>query len=413
MSVMTVKAAQTIIAKGAAAMFKDKAQFLNTIDIEPSSSFGNVNGYQPGDTISINKPARFTMGTTADVTSTVQSILEDKVALTVARQRNVPIALTSAAIATDLDLKQWMKRVLDPAITTLVNGIEAEILADASKAVANTVGTPGSSLFDQSMMLQGRERLMKMLPPTNEFHALLDSTAMRLAGVARNGQFNDQSELSKLYKTGVVGRSDGFIFHENNLLPTHTNGNSVTGVQVNATISTQGATQIVLKGLTNTTGTVTAGQVFTVAGVFAVHPVTKVAYSHLQQFVILGNVTASGAGVATVDIGVVANTNGLHTTGSRQNISAFPAENAVVTFVGNASQSFTKSFGYHKSAFRFCSLPLIKPTGLHMAEQRTEDNITIRIIQDYQSLTDQMLMRVDVLYGFVAVRPEWSVALVR
>jgi len=79
-SVLTVKQAQTIISKTAAAMFKDKCQFLNTIDMEPDSTFKGANGYMAGDTINIAKPARFSMNTTADITSAIQDIEEDKVA---------------------------------------------------------------------------------------------------------------------------------------------------------------------------------------------------------------------------------------------------------------------------------------------------------------------------------------------
>lgn len=405
-TVLTVKQAATIISKTAAALLKDKAQFLNTIDIEDSEVLKGANEYKAGDTVTISKPARFTMNTSADITSSIQDIVEEKQTLAITRQRNVPIAMTSAEIATDLDLKQWMKRVLDPAVTSLVNGIEAEILLDAKNAVFNSVGTPGSSLFDTDMSLSVREVINKGLAPMDDNRfMLLESGAMRKAVSARKGLFQSGSEIASQYKNGYMGQADGFTYLENNLLPTHTNGNDVTGNTVRVTVSTQGSTTIQIQGLTTTTGTVTKGTVFTVAGVYAVHPVTKVAYDYLQPFVVQADATADGSGYADLSVLPAMYTSA---AGGRQNISAFPASSAALTFQGAASTGYSNSLAYHKSAFRFVSVPLVVPNGVHMAAQERQDGISIRVIQDYAPLTDKMIMRLDVLYGFTAVRPEWA-----
>lgn len=413
-SVLTVKQAQTIIAKTAAAMFKDKCQFLNTIDVEPDATFKGANGYMAGDTITINKPARFTMNSTADITSAIQDIVEEKTTLSLSNQRNVPIAMTSAEIATDLALKDWMGRVLDPAITTLANGIEAECLTAAKNAVGNSVGTPGSGLFDTDMMLGARELLGKNLAPMDDKRfALLDSSAMRKAVNARKGLFQDSDEVAKQYKSGAMGRSEGFVYLENNLLPTHINGNDVTGVTVRTTVSTQGSTTLAVQGLTTTTGTVKKGSVITVANVFAVHPVTKTQYSYLQQFVVTADATADGSGNADLQVYPPMYTSA---AGGRQNISAFPnSSGGTIVFVGSdstaAAGGYSNSLAYQKSAFRLVSAPLVLPDGVHMASQERQDGVSIRVIQDYIPLTDKMVMRVDVLYGFAAVRPEWATRL--
>lgn len=407
-SVLTVKQAQTIIAKGAAKMFKDKCQFLNTIDVEPDATFKGANGYMAGDTITINKPARFTMNSTADITSAIQDIVEEKTTLTLSNQRNVPIAMTSAEIATDLALKDWMNRVLDPAITTLANGIEAECLVAAKNAVGNSVGTAGSSLFDTDMMLSAGELLDKNLAPLDDKRfALLDSSAARKAVNARKGLFQSSEAIAQQYKAGAMGMADGFTYLKNNLLPRHTNGNDVTGVSVRTTVSSQGSTTISVQGITSTTGTITKGSVITIANVYAVHPVTKQQYDYLQQFVVTADVTADGSGYADLSVYPA-----MYTTGGRQNISAFPnSSGGTVTFVGSASTGYGNSLAYQKSAFRLVSAPLVLPDGVHMASQERQDGISIRVIQDYIPLTDKMVMRVDVLYGFAAVRPEWATRL--
>lgn len=404
-TIQTVKQAQSVIAKSAAAMFKNKMQFLRTIDIEPDSTFGEVNGYKTGDTVSINKPARFTMNNTADITSAIQDVVEERVPLVLNRQRNVPIALTSAEIATDLGMKQWMKRILEPAVTTLVNGIEAECLADAKNATWNAVGTPGNTVFDTDLSLSAREKIVSMASPIDDnFHFLLNPSAMRSAVNSRKGLFNKSDEISKQYKRGYMGESDGFKYHESNLIATHTNGTDVTGIQVNATLSTEGVSQIVFKGVDNPSGTFTKGQSFTIDGVYAVNPVTYEKLDYLQQFVVTEDVAGAASTTRTVNFAPA-----IYTTGSLKNVDSFPQEDANIVFQGAASTAYAQNLAYHKSAFRFVSAPLVLPNGAHMASQKREDGISIRVIQDHDVLTDKMIMRLDVLYGFVAVRPEWAV----
>lgn len=401
-TINTVKSATTIISKIAAGMLADRFQFLKTIDKEDESSFNQVNGYNPGDTINISKPARFTMGTTADVTSTIQDVIEQKVPLALNNTRNIAINLTSAEIATDLSLKSWANRILKPAMSRLGQGIESECLALASAATYNSVGTGGTTVFDTDTMLQAREKLMVNLVPETEMYALLNSRATRSASNARKGLFNNQAELAKTYKSGTIGAADGFTYLENNLLPLQTNGNDIT-FTVNTTVSTQGATSLAVTGLTTTTGTVTAGEIFTIANVYMVHPITKVVTDVLQQFVSTTTVTADGGGLATLVVSPA-----MYTTGSQQNIDSFPQSTATITPVGGVSTSYTQNLAYVPSAFRFVSVPLVLPDGTDMASQSTVNGVTVRVIRDYIPLTDKMLMRFDVLYGFAAVRPEWS-----
>ncbi len=406
-TINTVKSAATIIAKTAAAMLEDKMQFIKTIDKEPAESFSQVNGYNPGDTINISKPARFTMGTTADITSTIQDVVEAKVPLALTSQRNVPIALTSAAIATDLSLKSWMGRILDPAMTTLGNGIEAECLTLAKNSVANCVGTQGSTVFDVNTMMGARALMMKNLCPNdNKNYALLNSDAIQSAINANKGLFQQSNEIGKQYLDGEMGRGQGFTYLENNLLPNHTNGNDIV-FEVRTTVSTEGQATLVVEALTANTGTVKKGTSFTIASVNAVHPVTKVDLGYLQNFVVTADATADASGYATLSVSPAFYTSAGPT--GLQNITAFPVDGAAITILnGGVSTTRAQNLAYNKKAFRFVSVPLVKPDGTDIAAQETVGGITVRVIRDYSVLTDKLIMRLDVLYGFVAVREEWA-----
>lgn len=401
--ISTVKARTGIIAKMAAGFLSDHVQFVKAIDKADTSDFDGMNGYKSGDTVKINIPTQFTLGTGADITSTIQDIEERTINLTVNNQYNVPFALTSAEIATDLGLKSWAKRVLEPAMITLSNNIESACLEQAADATYNAVGTPGSTIFDTDTILSAGQKIDENgCKDYSNRMVLLNPAANRSAVNARKGLFQQSDEIAKQYKQGAMGMADGFTFLRNNLVNTHTNGNDVV-FEVRTTVSVEGQSTLVVEGLTTTTGTVTKGTVFTVDTVYAVHPVTKETLPHLQQFVVTADATADSSGYATLSISPA-----MYTTGSKQNISAFPADGDAITPVGSASTGYAQNLAFHKSAFRFVSLPLVKPDCVDMVAQETVDGITVRVLRDYNVLTDQLIMRCDVLWGMAAVRPEWA-----
>lgn len=407
-TINTLKNAPGVIAAMAAKMLADKVQFCKVIDKADESDFNGKNGYNAGDTIYINKNARFVSGTSADISSAIQDVNEEKVALVLNERRVTGISLTSAEIATDMALKNWANRILDPAVSEMAQKIEASFLEQAVDATYNSVGTPGSTVFDMDTMLAANQKIAEFAcPDLDNRYTLLNPAAQRSAVNANKGLFNNTTEVGKQYIKGSMGQGMGFEFLSNNLLPIHTNGNDVTGVQINATISTQGTTSLVLKGLTANTGTVTKGSVFTIASVNAVHPITKADLGYLQQFVVTNiPAAATAGGLVTVTVSPAINT----TTGL-QSVTAFPQENAVVTFVGIADEARVQNLAFHKSAFRMASVPLIMPDGVDMAAQKTVEGITVRVIRDYEVLTDRLIMRLDFLGGIAAIRPEWSVRI--
>jgi len=399
----TLKNAPGQIAKLAAAMLEDKVQFCKSIDKEPESSFSMKSNYDTGDTIQISKPARFIPSSTADITSSIQDITEEKVALALNLRQVVPIALTSAEIATDMELKSWTSRVLDPAVSAIAQYIENSFLQTASQSTYNLVGTAGSTVFDTDTMLSANQKITEMgCPDFDNRFALMSPAANRSAVNARKGLFQSSSEVADQYKSGYMGTADGLNYISNNMLYRHANGTATGSITVTTT-STTGATTLALTG----TGAqvLKKGTVFTIAAVNAVHPITKADLGYLQQFVVTADNTASSGSYTGVAISPTIYGSG---STSLQNVSALPQSGAVVTLVGNASTTYTQNIAYHKSAFRMASVPLFLPEGTHEAGQATSGGFTIRVIKDYTILTDRLIMRLDFLGGIAPVRPEWA-----
>jgi hypothetical protein len=397
-----IKDAPGIIAKAAAQTLKDNLVFTSNISKADASDFEGKNGYKAGDTIYTSKPARFDPQETFDITSSMQDITEEKVALSLDTISTVGMNIDSFEFATEVELKDTIKRAVIPAAEAIAMDVERRFLEKATDATYNLVGTAGSNTFTVADVLAGRTKLNMNLAPRAERSFLLNSQSGALAVDARKGLFQDSSQVGKQYIEGMVGRADGFMWYENELVNVHTNGNDVA-FEVRTTVSTQGQATLVVEGLTTTTGTVKKGTVFTVAGVYSVHPITKQTYSTLQQFVVTADATADGSGYATLSISPA-----MYTTGTLQNIASFPQDGNAITPSGSASTSYAQNLQFHKNAFKMVSVPLIMPTKAEVAAQETVDGITVAVIRDFDVKTRTMITRLDFLGGLSAVRPEWA-----
>lgn len=407
-TIQTIKANTKKLAKMAAADLADNIHFFKTAQKLESDAFKpDAGGHSPGDTVSVRIPAKFTVGTSSfDLTSALQDVKETSVNATLDVIGTVGFDLDSQQLAHDVDIGKIYDRFIRGAVMDMAASIENQMITKATQATYNLVGTAGSTIVDPDTVMAGRERLGKYLAPQkgDDRAFLMDSTAMRSAINANKSLFTFSK---KEYGQGYIGDALGFSWLENELLYQHTNGADVSGVAVEASVLTPatGATTLGVDGLTDTTGTVKKGTVFTIAGVYAVHPQTKVAYPFLQQFVVTADAAGNSSTQATLSISP---TIYGPTSGSLQNVSALPADEAAITFVGSASTTYTQSLMFHKKAFRVASVPLVLPVNAEFAEQASEEGMNIAIVRDFDILTRKMITRLDFLGLVVPVRPEWA-----
>lgn len=391
-----------ILARAAAETLRDNLVFGKTISKADASEFDGKNGYKAGQTIKINKPPRFIPQDTFDITSSKRDIVEETADLTLDIQKTVGMEIDSLELAYEVDIKRVIERFVKPAAESIAQHVEQVMIERATDATYNSTGTAGSNSFTVADVLAGRTKLNQSLAPNGNRHFLLNSQSGAAAVDARKGLFQDSTQVSKQYLEGMVGRADGFDWYENELINVHTNGTDVTGALINGTIS-EGASSLTIDGL-SASATVTKGTVFTIANVNKVHPITKVDLGVLQQFVVTADATANGSGEATISISpaVRAGSAGL------QNVTALPADNAALTFVGAASTAYAQNLQYHRDAFKMVSVPLIMPKNAELAAQETVDGFTVAIVRDFDVNTRTMITRLDFLGGISAVRPEWA-----
>jgi hypothetical protein len=89
-------------------------------------------------------------------------------------------------------------------------------------------------------------------------------------------------------------------------------------------------------------------------------------------------------------------------------VDVLPATGGTVTFVGSASTQYAQNLVYHKDAITFATADLLLPQGVDMASRAVHNGISLRIVRQYDINNDRMPCRIDVLYGYSAIRPQMA-----
>lgn len=368
--------------------------FIGNINRQYDSSFAK-SGAKIGDSLKIRLPNQYTVRT--GKTLSAQDTTETSTTLQVATQKGVDVNFSSAELTLSLD--DFSKRILEPAMARLAAEMEADALS-MYKDVYQQVGTAGSVPNAILTYLQAGQKLTESLTPrdNNRTLHLLPSSMVTIVD-ALKGLFQDSKAITEQYREGLMGRSAGFDWYENTLMPTHTNGNKVSGVTVNG--ASQTGSSLNIGGVANA-DTFKQGTVFTIANVFAVHPETKATLPSLQQFTVTADATM------TTTTGTIAISPAITPTGAYQTVNASPASGAALTIVGSASTGYGQNLAFHKDAFAFATADLIMPQGVDFARREVYDGLSMRIVRDYDINNDNLPCRIDVLYGYKTIRPQMA-----
>lgn len=380
----------------------EKATFLGTINRQFDDSFGRSDG-KVGDTLRIRLPSQYTRRTGSRVMD-VQDMEEQKTSLVVATQDGVDMRVNSRQMA--LDLQDFSKLHLEPAMAALISGVESDVLQGCIKSTFNTAGTAGSPPTDLVATGAARAKLNQFLAPKDgNRNVQMDSVTMGGLVNGLKGLFQDSQQIKEQYREGMIGRTAMADFYENERVWTMTNGSDVTGTTdaSNAAV-TDGGTNITYD--TTASISVNVGQVFTVAGVYACHPETKAPYSFLQQFVITALPGSRQMTVSPTIYLTGAKKNVCSSTGA--NLATTDFNNQTLTFIGSASTNYVQNIMYHQDAFTFATAALPIMADAAKCVIKTYDGISLRVWQQSDIRNDELLTRIDILYGYAAIRPQWA-----
>ncbi len=379
-----------IITREALRVLHQKLRFVGSINRQYDKSFAKA-GAKIGDTLSVRMPNRYLVTDGAALGS--QDTVEKKIPLTVNRQKHVPLKFTAVDLTLHID--DFSKRYIEPAMAVLAAAIEADALTMRSKVWQQVNGMGAAATFRR--LMEGRALLEQSLTPDGNRTALLNNLDNVDLVDALKGLFNAQGTISKQNREGMMGHTAGFDFFETTHLNRQARGAGASYLSNGATQS--GAAISVDTG----TGAINAGEIVTFNGVFAVHPETKAITNQLQQFVVTANY-AGGTGVLAISPAIVV-------TGAEQNVSNAIADNSAMSIAGTASTSYGQSLVYHEDAFTLATADLVLPKGVDFGARENFDGISLRVIRDYDINSDSLPCRVDVLYGYEALRPELAARL--
>jgi hypothetical protein len=388
-----------MITREALRLFRNSNAFLKSINTEYDDSFAR-SGAKIGNTLRIRLPNDYTVRT--GPTAVPQDTVENNITLTVSNQKGVDVSFSSVDRALSLD--DYSKRILAPAVNVLAGAVASDVMTVAdgvpnyvSKTSSGSVVTP-----DASTWLLAGANLDFNNAPRDRRNIVMDVLTQARTVSSLTGLFNPQTTISDQYRSGEMTTNTlGFnswvgdqtaLLHTTaayGTLPT-VNGANQTGTSI--TVST-------------TTAPINKGDIITFAGVNAVNRITKVSTGTLRQFVVTSNVTT---GSTSIPIYPALTPPSSGNPVPYQTVDSSPANGATISVVSQASEQYRKNLAFHPDAFTLATADLELPRGVHEAARETLDGISMRMVTGYNITTDQFVTRLDILYGYGLIRPEWA-----
>jgi hypothetical protein len=384
-----------------------KLNFVGNINRQYDDSYAN-SGAKIGTALKIRLPNEYTVRT--GKTINVQDTSEQSTTLTVATQKGVDMSFSSAELTMELD--DFSDRVIKPAASVLAAAIEADALA-MYKQVPVEVSDVGAAIA-LTDVLEVAKKLTDRLAPQDDRTLLLTTRNNADLVSAASTLHNDRTKVGDQYRKGLIG-NDFFGFdrvYQNTLLPLHTTGtDDGTGDYLTDIAAGENDGSAGLLNVDTGAGSFAVGDIVEIADLYRVHPETKVSTGELMQFVVTAAATpGAGGGDLSIYPYIV-------TSGARQNCTGLADGKAIHKRESDSSTAIAASadyyvgLGFHKDAFAFATADLVMPKGVDFAAREVMDGISLRIVRNYDINNDNFPCRIDVLYGYKAIRPELACRL--
>lgn len=361
-----------------------------------------------GDTINIRRPWKGTIQTGAAFNPS--DYTETSIPLVVNAQKHVDLVFTSSDMT--LKLQEFSARVLRPAAIKLGQQIDIDGYVNAKNTVGNLTGTAGTAPNTFAFLTDIGKKLDDFSAPRDggRYYAMDQASNASQIG-ALTGFFQAQNAIAAQYKDGVFidgTNTVGLKIAMSQNIARHTVG------ALGGTPLTNGANQSLTSGWANTYSLITdgwtaaaaqrlnAGDVFTIANVNSVNPVTLQSTGQLMQFCVVSAASSDASGNLTVVISPAP-----ISAGPFQNITAAPADNAALTVNGTAATGYARNLAWHKDAFQLACVPLVDVSKFGAwGKTQTYNGFSMRIARQYAISSDSVGNRADTLYGWATPYPE-------
>jgi hypothetical protein len=383
-----------MITNEAVRLFSQTNAFLRTVNKQYDDQFAR-DGAKIGNTLRVRLPNDYVVNTGPAITP--QGTNEQNTTLTVANQKNVPVSFGTAERTMSLD--DYSERILAPAVNRLAASVASDLMSVANTASNIAFKTSGGNLVspDATTWLAAGAALDQALSPRMDRKIIMDPLTQARTVGSLTGLFNPQRKISEQYESGMITTDTlGFDWMMDQTTKVHTVGTFTAGT-VNG--GSQTGNTLVVNAIT---GTLKQGDIITIAGVNAINRLTGDDYGTLQQFVVTADVASSATSIPIYPAIVPA-------PAAFNTVTASPANSAAISLVMTAGSKYRQNLAYYPEAFTLATADLIMPTSGVVESARAEfDGVSMRMITAYDVMSDNLITRMDILYGYAAIRPEWA-----
>jgi hypothetical protein len=388
-------------------VLENELTFTSEVDRNYDDQFAVV-GAKIGNTVNVRRPGRF-IGTTGPALN-VEDFNETSVPVVLSTQFHVDTQFTTQDLALSLDM--FSDRVLKPAIAAIANKIDRDGMSMATLQTANIVGTAGTPPTGLITYLTAGAYLdSEGAPRDGRRSCIVEPFTSATIVDSLKGLFVPNDRIGSQYEKGLMGRdSAGMNWKMDQNVVSQTFGSFAGTAVCNTTTASGFLTSGWASSSTITltaTGTVSlnAGDVFQIAGVFAVNPQNRQAYgtNKLRNFVVKTAVSATDGTMSVVVSPAVIS------AGQFQNVSIpTTSSTAAITFFNKTGTVSPQNIIMHRNAFTLAVADLELPEGVHFAGRASDKEIglSMRVVRQYTINNDSIPTRLDVLYGWAPLYPE-------
>jgi len=361
----------TMVARDASIVANNLITVGNVINRDKEAEF---TGSKIGDSMKVTVPPVFGDADEFSGSTSATEVTESQIDLTLEKHLYKRIDLTSKQKSLELD--EFTRLVTVPAMRSISQSIDKYFIRNLQVFRANLSGTVGNRPSTMAHLAAANKTLNDALISKTGRVMLVDTTVE--SSLIQLSQFTSQdygADAPIGLKNATLGSRYGFTFITDPLLGAFSRSaaaNDIAGSPVIISTVAAGGTQIGIDGVTNATGTIYAGTVFTIAG-------------DTTRYVVRKDVTAVANAYTTVDIYPA--------------LAAQATAEAVVTF---------EDAGYMNVAFHPNAVTgaIVAPAPLNANSARASINgIGVRVSMDSSLVTLADSIVYDVFVGLRVIQP--------
>lgn len=399
-----------VIVKNALRLLKNNTVAAPLVYRNYERQYGKV-----GDTIRLELPYR--TKTAEGAVLQTQPLVDQSTNLTINRHRH--FGMNYGGKDRRLSLQMFSERYLNSGIVQMANVLDQSVLA-TSKACFFSGGTPGQTPGSYNVFANACAKQTSFAVPQDRRSAVVNPITMAVLSNEVKDLFNGEM-VKGAYTKGYKGMVADYKMYETQNLPNHTTGDwgATSAPEVNG--ASQTGSSLITDGWDSGASDVKMGDVFTIEGVYGVNPQTYESTGYLQEFVVMEDASDS-TGDMTISISPAINDGSLTTTNPNgqtvslaayQNVTAAPADNADLTFIGTRDSTYQQNYLFHKEAIALAVIDFEPPEVAKVARtaRDPQSGISMLLTGGYDINNFESVYRLDLLWGTKLIYPELALRL--